>query len=111
MQTNDFMVNRTFAMIKPDAYTSIGKIIDIIENSGFVIGNLKMAKLTLSDAQEFYAEHKVICKVNSIYIEFISSGKAILYRTYKLYLQRFRCWTRACGRGLYRKMESFDRSN
>eukprot|EP00331_Platyophrya_macrostoma_P015880 CAMPEP_0176472858 /NCGR_PEP_ID=MMETSP0127-20121128/41985_1 /TAXON_ID=938130 /ORGANISM="Platyophrya macrostoma, Strain WH" /LENGTH=280 /DNA_ID=CAMNT_0017867791 /DNA_START=41 /DNA_END=879 /DNA_ORIENTATION=- len=49
---------RTFAMIKPDAYTSIGKIIDIIEQSGFVIGNLKMAKLTLGDAQEFYAEHK-----------------------------------------------------
>lgn len=28
---------RTFAMIKPDAYTSIGKIIDVILRSGFLI--------------------------------------------------------------------------
>jgi len=50
---------RTFAMIKPDCYQNIGKIIDIIEHSGFVIGNIKMAKMTLGDAEEFYAEHKV----------------------------------------------------
>ena len=50
---------RTFAMIKPDAYTSIGKIIEIIEQSGFVIGNMKMAKYSLGDAQEFYGEHRV----------------------------------------------------
>lgn len=41
---------RTFAMIKPDAYTHIGKIIDAIERNGFVIGNLKMTKMSLSDA-------------------------------------------------------------
>jgi len=49
---------RTFAMIKPSSYTHIGKIIDIVEQNGFVIGNLKMTKMTLADAQEFYAEHK-----------------------------------------------------
>jgi nucleoside-diphosphate kinase len=49
---------KTFAMIKPDCYPHIGKIIDIIEHSGFVIGNIKMAKMTLADAEEFYAEHK-----------------------------------------------------
>ena len=38
--------NRTFAMIKPDAYVHIGKIIDRIEKEGFVIGNLKMTHLT-----------------------------------------------------------------
>lgn len=37
---------RTFAMIKPDGYMNIGKIIDIVESSGFTLGNLKMAKLT-----------------------------------------------------------------
>jgi nucleoside-diphosphate kinase len=46
-------------MIKPDAYTSIGKILDIIEKSGFVISNIKMARLNQSDAEEFYGEHKV----------------------------------------------------
>jgi len=46
-------------MIKPDAYTKMGKIIEAIEKSGFVISNLKMAKFSLRDAQEFYAEHQV----------------------------------------------------
>lgn len=49
---------RTFGMIKPDCYSHIGKIIDIIEHSGFVIGNIKMARMTLADAEEFYGEHK-----------------------------------------------------
>lgn len=42
---------RTFGMIKPDAYTHIGKIIDAIEKSNFVIGNLKMTRMTLNDSQ------------------------------------------------------------
>jgi nucleoside-diphosphate kinase len=48
---------RTFAMVKPDAYTHIGKIIDIIYTNGFQITKLKMAKMTQQNAQEFYAEH------------------------------------------------------
>lgn len=44
-------------MIKPDAYTNIGKIISIVEQQ-FSIGNIKMAKLSSLDAGEFYAEHK-----------------------------------------------------
>jgi len=40
-------------MIKPDAYTNIGKIIDVIELN-FRIANLKMTKFTLSDAQGKY---------------------------------------------------------
>lgn len=35
---------RTFAMIKPDAYTNTGKIIDAIYQNGFVISKLKMAR-------------------------------------------------------------------
>ena len=38
-------------MIKPDAYTNIGRIISIIEQSGLLISNLKMAKMTAQDAQ------------------------------------------------------------
>lgn len=34
-------------MIKPDAYTNIGNIIDAIEKNGFVIGNLKMTKMNI----------------------------------------------------------------
>lgn len=46
-------------MIKPDCYQHIGKILDIIEHSGFTISNIKMARLQVSDTEEFYAEHKV----------------------------------------------------
>lgn len=45
-------------MIKPDSYMNIGKIINLIEESGFTIGNMKMAKMTRQEAELFYAEHK-----------------------------------------------------
>jgi len=53
--SNDFLINlcalnRTFAMIKPDAYANIGKIITVIEKSGLLISNVKMTKMTLKDA-------------------------------------------------------------
>lgn len=41
---------KTFAMIKPDAYANIGKIITVIEKSGLLISNVKMTKMTLKDA-------------------------------------------------------------
>ncbi len=48
----------TYGMIKPDAYLNIGKIIDKTINEGrFLISKLKMVKMTLDDAQEFYKEH------------------------------------------------------
>jgi nucleoside-diphosphate kinase len=37
---------RTFAMIKPDAYVNIGKIIDAVYMNGFKIKRLKMSKFT-----------------------------------------------------------------
>ena len=46
-------------MIKPDCYKNIGKIISAIEQSGFVISNIKMTKMELQDSQQFYAEHRV----------------------------------------------------
>lgn len=49
---------RTFAMIKPDSYKHIGKIIDAICVNGFRISKLKMSRFTESSAGEFYGEHK-----------------------------------------------------
>ena len=48
---------RTFAMIKPDAYTAMGKVIDQVYSSGFVINKLKMSRFTKGSAGEFYKEH------------------------------------------------------
>ena len=49
---------RTFAMIKPDAYKNIGKIIDAIQMSGFRISKMKMSRFTNATAGDFYSEHK-----------------------------------------------------
>ncbi|OMJ91988.1 hypothetical protein SteCoe_5304 [Stentor coeruleus] len=49
--------SKTFGMIKPDCYNNIGKIIDIIYSKGLRITNLKMIKMTLTNARQFYAEH------------------------------------------------------
>ena len=49
----------TYGMIKPDGYLNIGKIIDMIYNvGGFTISRLKLCKMSLNDAAEFYGEHK-----------------------------------------------------
>ena len=44
-------------MIKPNAYMNIGKIITEIEKN-FQLANLKLFRMSVSDAEEFYGEHK-----------------------------------------------------
>jgi nucleoside-diphosphate kinase len=63
-------------MIKPDAYTKIGKIIDIIIKNGFTISRMKMFKWTLEQAQGFYAEHKGKSFFNDL-ANFMSSDVAV----------------------------------
>jgi nucleoside-diphosphate kinase len=41
-------------MIKPEQYVNIGKIIQVIEQSGFRISNLRMLKLSPHETQEFF---------------------------------------------------------
>ena len=50
--------SRTLAMIKPDAYEHMGKILDAIYKAGFTVNRLKMVKLTLEQSETFYGEHK-----------------------------------------------------
>lgn len=45
-------------MIKPDAYSSIGKIISEVNRSGFLISRLKMSRFGMGEAGIFYGEHK-----------------------------------------------------
>jgi nucleoside-diphosphate kinase len=45
-------------MIKPDAIEHIGKILNAIYGSGFLIKRMKMCKLSLREAQQFYAVHQ-----------------------------------------------------
>jgi len=50
-------VERTLAMIKPDAVTKSYEIEDIIQRAGFTILNKRRIHLTPEQASEFYAEH------------------------------------------------------
>ncbi|MEW5319871.1 MAG: hypothetical protein WDW38_010990 [Sanguina aurantia] len=46
---------RTLAMVKPDAFKNLGKIMNAISQSGFIISKLRVAKLSLAEAEEFYS--------------------------------------------------------
>ena len=53
------MGNRTFAIIKPDAVRNgdTGKIYDRIIQAGFTIVSAKLLKMTMDQAEGFYAVH------------------------------------------------------
>ena len=54
------ITNRTFTMLKPDSVEkgNIGAIINKINAAGFKILALKLTKMSVSDAENFYSVHK-----------------------------------------------------
>ena len=48
---------RTLALVKPSAMSKMGAILEMIYSAGFHIAQLKMTRVTRSEALEFYAEH------------------------------------------------------
>ena len=72
------MSNRTFTMIKPDAFSKghSGAIIDKILKSGFRIAAMKLTRLSREKAGEFYAVHKARPFYGEL-IEFMSSGPIV----------------------------------
>ena len=75
---NRNMTNRTFTMIKPDAFSKghSGAILDQILKAGFRIVSLKLTKLSREKAGEFYAVHKERPFYGEL-VEFMSSGAII----------------------------------
>jgi nucleoside-diphosphate kinase len=73
-----FMTNRTFTMIKPDAFSKghSGAIIDKIIQAGFKIVAMKMTKLSTEKAGEFYAVHSARPFYGEL-VEFMSSGPIV----------------------------------
>jgi nucleoside-diphosphate kinase len=53
-------VNQTLAIIKPDAVAGgkTGKILALLEDAGFTLRAARMVRLTLPQAQAFYAVHR-----------------------------------------------------
>ena len=72
------MTNRTFTMIKPDAFASghTGSILKHIEAAGFKIIAMKLTKLSAEKAGEFYAVHKERPFYGEL-VEFMSSGPIV----------------------------------
>tara|TARA_B100001057_G_scaffold395153_1_gene404624 strand:+ start:812 stop:1231 length:420 start_codon:yes stop_codon:yes gene_type:complete len=52
--------NKTFTIIKPDAFGAgkSGSIIKIIEEAGFSIQNMRLLKMDMEMASKFYSVHK-----------------------------------------------------
>ena len=69
----------TFAMIKPDAvYTQkTGKIIDVIEQNGFVIICMQKVRFARKSAELFYGEHQGKSFFEKL-INYITSGPIII---------------------------------
>lgn len=70
--------NRTFTMIKPDAYAAgnSGAIIKMIEEAGFRIVAAKLTKLSQERAGQFYAVHAARPFYNDL-CSYMSSGNII----------------------------------
>ena len=73
------MNNITFAIIKPDAVKNrnTGKIYDRIISAGFEIKSAKLLRMTLSQAEGFYAVHKDRPFFGEL-TEFMSSGPCMV---------------------------------
>ena len=72
-------IERTLAIIKPDAVGSrgTGGIIGMIEEAGFDIVALKKARLSSEQAKGFYAVHSERPFFGSL-VEFMTSGPVVL---------------------------------
>ena len=69
---------RTFTMIKPDAVANgnIGNIIQMITDNGFTIRALKYTRLSVDQAQKFYAVHAERPFYGEL-VEYMSSGPIV----------------------------------
>jgi len=72
-------VERTFAMIKPDAVSHLytGNIIDMIEHHGFTIVRLEKRLIFEKLAKQFYAVHAAKSFFGEL-VQFITSGLVVV---------------------------------
>tara|TARA_Y100000590_G_scaffold460999_1_gene621606 strand:- start:3287 stop:3688 length:402 start_codon:yes stop_codon:yes gene_type:complete len=71
-------MNQTLAIIKPDAVSAglIGKILSHLEDSGFIVEDIKMIHMDPHQAGKFYEIHKEQPFYDSL-IKFMTSGPVV----------------------------------
>ncbi|XP_053723628.1 nucleoside diphosphate kinase 7 [Synchiropus splendidus] len=67
---------RTVALIKPDAVSKIGDILEMIYAANLILTKAKMTRLTWFQAADFYAEHQSKSFYNNL-VQFVSSGPVV----------------------------------
>jgi nucleoside-diphosphate kinase len=79
METDGMAIERTLAIIKPDAVGRglTGEILTRIHKAGFQIAAIKSLRLTQGEAGGFYAVHRVRPFFGEL-TEFMSSGKIVV---------------------------------
>jgi nucleoside-diphosphate kinase len=72
-------MERTFAIIKPDAVASghVGGILSKVAENGFTICGLKMLRLSQAQAEAFYAVHKERPFYRSL-VNFMTEGPVVV---------------------------------
>ncbi len=72
-------MERTFAIIKPDAVAAghAGKIIDAVLGAGFRVVGMRMKHLSEREAQAFYAVHKEKGFFSGL-VKFMTEGPAVV---------------------------------
>jgi nucleoside-diphosphate kinase len=70
---------RTFAIIKPDAVGAghTGEILAMVQQNGFRIAGMKMKRLCLKEAEEFYAVHRERPFYGSL-VKFMTEGPVVV---------------------------------
>ncbi|CAL8393835.1 unnamed protein product [Boreogadus saida] len=67
---------RTLAMVKPDALSRLGDILETIHAAKLIVIKAKMTTLTLSQASDFYMEHQSKPFFSNL-VQFMSSGPVV----------------------------------
>ncbi len=72
------MIERTLAIIKPDALKKrvVGRIVQRIEDEGFVLAAMRLERLTPERARGFYAVHRDKSWFGEL-VEFMTSGPSV----------------------------------
>ncbi|XP_064083613.1 nucleoside diphosphate kinase homolog 5-like [Macrobrachium rosenbergii] len=71
-------IQRTLAMIKPDAMNRAAEIEKVIQQEGFTIVERRRTRLSRPEAEEFYAEHRGKPFYESL-VQYMSSGEVLAF--------------------------------